>query len=71
MSATAEAETTLSEQAEVKKDTTKELWATLKCIDSLHPLCDWLVNFVDVRKTAKTGQSDALVNAKKVLSGCD
>merc|ERR1719433_2530026 len=51
MEAKAEAETTLSEQTEVKKDTTKELWATLKYIDSLHQECDWLMKFFDVRKT--------------------
>jgi len=69
MEAKAEAETTLSEQTEVKKDTTKELWATLKYIDSLHQECDWLMKFFDVRKTARTGEIDALVKAKEVLSG--
>merc|ERR1740129_1351103 len=47
MSAKAEAETTLSEQTEVKKDTTSELWATLKYIDSLHHECDRLMKFFD------------------------
>jgi len=71
MSAKAEAETSLSEQTEVKKDTTKELWATLKYIDSLHQECDWLMKFFDVRKTARTGEIDALVKAKEVLSGAE
>merc|ERR1719225_437519 len=69
MAAKAEAETSLSESTEVKKDTTKELWATLKYIDSLHQECDWLMKFFDVRKTARTGEIDALVKAKEVLSG--
>jgi len=69
MSAKADAEKMLSEQSEVKKDTTKELWATMKYIDSLHQECDWLLKFFDVRKTARTGEIDALVKAKEVLSG--
>jgi len=71
MEAKAEAEKTLAEQTEVKKDTTKELWATLKYIDSLHHECDWLMKFFDVRKTARTGEIDALVKAKEVLSGAE
>jgi len=69
MSAKADAEKSLSEQSDVKKDTTKELWATLKYIDSLHQECDWLLRFFDVRKTARTGEIDALIKAKEVLSG--
>jgi len=69
MSAKADAEKMLSEQSDVKKDTTKELWATMKYIDSLHQECDWLMKFFDVRKTARTGEIDALVKAKEVLSG--
>jgi len=69
MSAKADAEKMLSQQSDVKKDTTKELWATLKYIDSLHQECDWLMKFFDVRKNARTGEIDALVKAKEVLSG--
>merc|ERR1719474_2025089 len=69
MSAKADAEKSLSEQSDVKKDTVKELWATLKYIDSLHQECDWLMRFFDVRKTARTGEIDALIKAKEVLSG--
>merc|ERR1719219_347455 len=69
ISAKADAEKSLSEQSDVKKDTTKELWATMKYIDSLHQECDWLMKFFDVRKTARTGEIDALVKAKEVLSG--
>jgi len=71
MEAKADAEKTLSDQTEVKKDTNKELWATLKYIDSLHHECDWLLKFFDVRKTARTGEIDALVKAKEVLSGAE
>jgi len=69
--AKADAEKTLSEQSEVKKDTNKELWATMEYINSLHHECDWLLKFFDVRKTARTGEIDALVKAKEVLSGAD
>jgi len=69
MSAKADAEKMLSEQSDVKKDTSRELYATLKYIDSLHHECDWLMKFFDVRKTARTGEIDALVKAKEVLSG--
>jgi len=69
MEAKADAEKTLSEQTEIKKDTNKELWATMEYINSLHHECDWLLKFFDVRKTARTGEIDALVKAKEVLSG--
>merc|ERR1719361_3132682 len=69
MEAKADAEKTLSEQTEIKKDTHKELWATMEYINSLHHECDWLLKFFDVRKTARTGEIDALVKAKEVLSG--
>jgi len=71
MSAKADAEKMLSEQSDLKKDATKELWATMKYIDSLHQECDWLLKFFDVRKTARTGEIDALVKAKEVLSGAE
>jgi len=71
MEAKADAEKTLSEQTELKKDTNKELWATLEYIDSLHHECDWLLKFFDMRKTARTGEIDALVKAKEVLSGAE
>jgi len=71
MNAKADSEKVLSEQSDVKKDTTSELWATLKYIDSLHQECDWLLKFFDVRKTARTGEIDSLVKAKEVLSGAE
>jgi len=71
MEAKAEAEKTLSEQTEIKKDTNKELWATLKYIDSLHHECDRLLKFFNVRKQARTGEIDSLVKAKEVLSGAE
>merc|ERR1719460_666889 len=67
----ADLEAELDKQNEVKADTTKELYATLKYISSLHAECDWLIQFFDVRKEARTGEIDSLVKAKAVLSGAD
>jgi septal ring factor EnvC (AmiA/AmiB activator) len=49
----------------------KELAATLEVIASLHSECDWLLQYFDVRKEARTGEIESLVNAKAVLSGAD
>jgi len=70
-SAKADLEKALEEHKEVKKDTTSELMATLKYIQSLHTECDWLLKYFDVRKEARTGEIDAIVKAKAVLSGAD
>jgi len=52
-------------------DTKSALAATLEYIASLHAECDWLLKYFDVRKEARNGEIDALVNAKAVLSGAD
>merc|ERR1719282_482995 len=49
----------------------KELMATMKYISSLHAECDWLLQYFDVRKEARSGEIDSLVKAKAVLSGAD
>merc|ERR1711972_245971 len=54
-----------------KGDQTKELMATEKTIASLHAECDWLVQYYDARKEARTGEIDSLKKAKAVLSGAD
>merc|ERR1711992_518961 len=69
--AKADAEKSLSDLTTEKKDTTAELFATLKYIQSLHSECDWLMKYFDMRKTARTGEIDSLVKAKAVLSGAD
>merc|ERR1719197_221162 len=56
---------------EEKAATTKTLMATLEYTQSLHAECDWLLQYFDVRKTARAGEVDALKNAKAVLSGAD
>merc|ERR1719356_1601674 len=67
----ADVEAELEANHEEKASTTKELMATLKYISSLHAECDWLLQYFDVRKEARTGEIDSLVKAKAVLSGAD
>jgi len=61
----------LSAHNGAKADTGKELMATLEYIASLHTECDWLLEYFEVRKSARTGEIDSLKNAKAVLSGAD
>merc|ERR1712066_1049273 len=69
--AKADTEAELQSQTEGKGAAGKELMATLKYISSLHSECDWLLQYFDVRKEARTGEIDSLVKAKAVLSGAD
>jgi hypothetical protein len=65
----------LESDVQAAKDTklanTKQLMATLEYTQSLHAECDWLLQYFDVRKTARAGEVDALKNARAVLSGAD
>jgi len=61
----------LHANTEEKGSTTKELGATLQYIQSLHAECDWLIQYFDVRKEARSSEIDALGKAKAVLSGAD
>merc|ERR1719412_1528026 len=70
-SAKADTEKALADLGTEKKDTVSELFATLKYIQSLHTECDWLMQYFEMRKTARTGEIDSLVKAKAVLSGAD
>jgi len=56
---------------EEKGATTKTLMATLEYISSLHAECDWLIQYFEVRKEARTGEISSLATAKSVLSGAD
>jgi len=56
---------------EHKASVGKELMATMKYISSLHAECDWLLQYHDVRKEARTDEIDSLVKARAVLSGAD
>jgi len=64
-------ETDLESGKEKKTAKGKELMATMEYIKSLHAECDWLLQYFDVRKEARSGEIDALKKAKAVLNGAD
>jgi len=64
-------EADLEEHSTAKASAKKELAATLAYIQSLHSECDWLMQYFEVRKKARAGEIDSLVDAKAVLSGSD
>merc|ERR1712238_381975 len=70
-SAKADTEGALQAHSQKLADGAKELMATEKYISSLHAECDWLLQYFDVRKEARTGEIDSLKKAKAVLSGAD
>merc|ERR1719162_1658308 len=69
--AKAEMSADMEAHSEEKAATTKTLMATLEYIASLHAECDWLLQYFEVRKEARTGEIDSLGSAKAVLSGAD
>merc|ERR1740138_1553895 len=69
--AKAETQTELESNTESKKSKTIEAMETAKYIAGLHEECDWLLKYYDARKSARTGEIDALGKAKAVLSGAD
>jgi len=69
--ALADMKASLEKDTETKASTGKELGATVQYIQSLHNECDWLLQYFNVRKEARTSEIDALGKAKAVLSGAD
>merc|ERR1719252_262547 len=67
----ADLQASLNTSKDAKASTGKELMATKQYINSLHNECDWLLQYFDVRKEARTSEIDALGKAKAVLSGAD
>merc|ERR1719229_1032409 len=67
----ADTEAALQETTAHLADQNKELMATEKYMASLHAECDWLLQYFDARKEARTGEVDSLKKAKAVLSGAD
>jgi len=65
----ADMQASLASSKDTLASTNKELGATLQYISSLHAECDWLIQYFDVRKEARTSEMDALSKAKAVLSG--
>merc|ERR1719198_2574419 len=62
----AKADTTANMEAhtEEKAATTKTLMATLEYIQSLHGECDWLLQYFEVRKEARSSEVESLKTAK-------
>merc|ERR1719409_2394668 len=67
----AKTETELQANTDSKKSKTIEAMENAKYIGGLHEECDWLLKYYDARKSARTGEIDALGKAKAVLSGAD
>jgi len=67
----ADLQAALNNHNEDAASTASELMATKQYIQSLHNECDWLIQYFDVRKEARTSEIDALGKAKAVLSGAD
>jgi len=59
----------LGELTATKKSTAAQLMATEKTLGDLHAECDWLLKYYSVREEARTGEIEALGNAKAILSG--
>merc|ERR1719330_1380180 len=53
------------------KDLGKESMGASKYLATLHGECDWLLQYYDVRKQARSDEIESLGNAKAVLSGAD
>mmetsp|Transcript_105100 Transcript_105100/g.274372 ORF Transcript_105100/g.274372 Transcript_105100/m.274372 type:complete len:519 (+) Transcript_105100:1-1557(+) len=69
--AKATGEESLQNEEENKKDLTTQLMETKQVIMNLHSECDWLLQYFDVRKEARTEEIEALGKAKAVLNGAD
>merc|ERR1719322_917187 len=69
--ASADLSASLQRSESDKKSDTRELMGTMKYISSLKAECDWLLQYFDVRKQARTDEIDSLQKAKAVLSGAD
>jgi len=69
--ALADMQAALEKSTEDHASATAEHGATLQVIQGLHNECDWLLQYFEVRKEARTGEIDALGKAKAVLSGAD
>merc|ERR1719476_852403 len=69
--AKAQGEEALQAETANKKDLSVELMETKQVIANLHGECDWLIQYFDVRKEARTEEIEALGKAKAVLSGAD
>merc|ERR1712107_941248 len=58
--AKADAEEALQSHTDAKAESTKELAGVGEYIGSLHGECDWLLQYYDVRKEARTSEIEAI-----------
>merc|ERR1719252_191287 len=70
-SAMADAEQAKTAAEESKATEDAELAATTEYLAQLHTECDWLLQNFEIRKEARAKETDALKNAKAILSGAD
>jgi hypothetical protein len=70
-SAKADTEEQLQLHTDNKVSDTKELMATMQVLGQTHTECDWLMQYYDARKEARSTEIDALNKAKAVLNGAD
>jgi hypothetical protein len=70
-SAKADTEGMLQQHTDSKASSVSELMATVQVIAQTHNECDWLMQYYDARKEARSAEVDALTKAKAVLSGAD
>merc|ERR1711972_471233 len=71
VAAKADMESSLQSHTEDRDEAAKELMVTDKYIASLHADCDWLLQYFEARKQARSGEVESLNKAKAVLSGAD
>merc|ERR1719245_1656589 len=69
--AKAKGEEALQVETENKNDLGTQLMETTQVIMNLHAECDWLLQYWDVRRSARNDEIEALGKAKAVLSGAD
>jgi len=69
--AKADTEEALQDEKQKKTSTMKDVMAVAKYMGSLHGECDFLLQYYDARKSARTDEKEALESAKAVLSGAD
>jgi septal ring factor EnvC (AmiA/AmiB activator) len=69
--AKADTEAALQGHEDDHESASKEHMATVQVIQATHAECDFLLQYFDSRKEARTGEIDSLKKAKAVLSGAD
>merc|ERR1712003_568594 len=67
--AKADAEEALQSHTDAKAESTKELAGVAEYIGSLHGECDWILQYYDVRKEARSSEIEAIGKAQAVLNG--